>query len=259
MPSVTISAAQPIVRLELIPPPGATALIVNFTVTPPAAPTGNVRICHLRTLNSAMHPNLPAEGRLPRESEICELKVRNGTLTAEFSGYGGNRAKNPVKHMGGMPQGTFPVTLTVPFTGHQAVVAAGAQAATSDTDVAPNGQHLEFFLGMKPVIGADLGPPTGYTFSWEDDAVEWPGAPAGVPPVPQLPPVVDPQVGPFPGPVESSSRSAAISLLKLLLPTLPPEEVAIFQPILATLTSGGKLDSKTLLLTLLPLLLGGGK
>jgi hypothetical protein len=274
MPSVTFTAAQPVVRQELQPLPGATAAIIHFSVTAPATQGANVRLCHLRTLNSVLHPNLPAEGRLPRESEVCELIVRNGTLTAGFSGYGGNHAKNQVKHMGAAPA-SFPVTLTVPFTGRQAVVAAGSQAATSDTDIAPNGQTLELVLGMEPIMGADLQPPIGWTISWDESAVEWPGAASPAPPIapppappspPTLPPVQPPtappvvQQPPVVTPQGSDPRAAAIALaLQLLLPNLPPGEAAALQPIIATITSGGQLNTQTILLAVLPLLLGGGR
>lgn len=273
MPSVTFSAATPVIRQTLTPPPGATALVANFTVTMPAQAGVNVRLAHLRTLNSVLHPNLPAQGRLPRESEICELIVRNGTLTAGFSGYGGNHAKNPVKHMGTVPS-TFPVTLTVPFTGRQAVVAAGSQAATSDTDIAPNGQQLELVLGMEAIVGADLQPPIGWTITWDESAVEWPGAtsqpapiqPPPAPPVlpPAPPPVLPPTppVAPPPPPTAppagSDPRAAAIALaLQALLPNLPPQEAAAIQAILPMLLSGGPVNVQTVLLALLPLLLGG--
>lgn len=278
MPSVTFSAATPVIRQTLTPPPGATAVVINFTVTMPAQAGVNVRLAHLRTLNSVLHPNLPAQGRLPRESEICELIVRNGTLTAGFSGYGGHNAKNPVKHMGTVPS-TFPVTLTVPFTGRQAVVAAGSQAATSDTDIAPNGQELELVLGMEAIVGADLQPPIGWTITWDESAAEWPGASQPAPPIqppptpPVLPPAqppvqpqgpIDTQVGPTPPssppvapPPGTDPRAAAISLaLQLLLPQLPAGEAAALQPIIAAVASGAPLDRNTLLLVLLPLLLG---
>lgn len=221
MPSVTFSAAAPVVRQTLTPPPGATAVVINFTVTMPAQAGVNVRLAHLRTLNSVLHPNLPAQGRLPRESEICELIVRNGTLTAGFSGYGGAHAKNPVKHMGTVPS-TFPVTLTVPFTGRQAVVAAGSQAATSDTDIAPNGQPLELVLGMEPILGADLQPPTGWTISWDESAVEWPGAASQ--PAPIQPPPASPVLPPAPPP---TPPAATVPSPATPLPTFPGEDPRI--------------------------------
>jgi hypothetical protein len=267
MPSATFTAAQSVIRQELAPPPGATAVIIHFTVTPPPGATGTARLVHLRTLNSVLHPTLLSEGRLPRESEIAELIVRNNTLTAGFSGMGGKNAKHPVIHMGGLPGGSFPVTITVPFTGRAAVVAAGSLVATSDTDIAPNGQGLELLLGMEPIFGADLQPPVGWTISWDDAAVEWPGAgqtppvlPSPAPPVqPPTPPVItpptQPPVTPLPG---TDPRAAALAFgLQLLLPQLPPQEAAILQPIIQTVLAGGQLNTQTILLAFLPLLLGG--
>lgn len=248
MPSVTFTTSQPVVRQELTPPPGATAVIIHATVTAPAA-VSNCRLFHLRTLNSVVHPNLPAEGRLPRESEIVELIARNGALTAGFSGKGGNKTAHPVVHMGGMPQ-SFPVTITVPFTGKAAVVAAGSLVATSDTDIAPGGQPLELILGIEPQIGADLQPPVGFTISWDESAVEWPGAsqqpapiqPPPAPPVlPPAPPPVQPPTPPvapvtplptFPG--EDPRIAAALELARAFGIINPsPEQIAMIQLFLA--------------------------
>lgn len=287
MPSVTFTAAQPVIRQALAPPTGASAIIVHFTVTPPPGTPANVRLVHLRTRDSVPHPNLPAEGRLPRESEVAELIVRNGTLTAGFSGLGGKNAKHPVVHMGGVPPGTFPVTISVPFTGRGAVVAAGSLVAESDTDIAPGGKALELLVGMAPIVGADLQPPVGWTVAWDDAAVEWPGAaqvgPSGIqlpqpPSSPSAPPALPPAPVPVPtigtgdvsvppqappGGLPSASpgsdpRAAAIALaLQLLLPQLPPQQAAAIQAVLPALLSGGPVNRQTAILALLPLLLGG--
>lgn len=286
MPSVTFTPVQPIIHQALgTPPPGATAVIIHFQVTPPPGATGNTRLVHLRTLNSVLHPSLPSEGRLPRESEVAELNVRNGVLSAGFSGKGGKNAKNPVIHMGGMPPGPFPVTVTVPFTGRAAVVAAGSLVATSDTDIAPGGQPLELLLGMEMIAGADLQPPIGYSVSWDDAAVEWPGEsqpapslqpphpPASVPPAPppmMIVPVPQPPAAPAlpaqppglpPGAPGTDARTAAITLaLQLLASHVSPQEGAALQAILPLLTSGGQINVQALLIALLPLLLQqGGK
>lgn len=251
MPSVTFTTALPVVRQELTPPPGATAVIIHATVTSPAAGS-NCRLFHLRTLNSVVHPNLPAEGRLPRESEIVELIVRNGTLTAGFSGKGGNRTSHPVVHMGSMPQ-SFPVTLTVPFSGKAAVVAAGSLVATSDTDIAPGGQPLELLLGMEPIIGADLQPPIGFTVSWDEHAVEWVGAQQPAPPLqpPSVPPAQPPVSAPAP-PVVTPP------VPPIVLPpagtTASPEQAAL-QALAIQLASGQPVNAQTLLAALLPILL----
>lgn len=148
------------------------------------------------------------------------------------------------------------------------------------------GDELELVLGFEGP--GDLKAPAGWTMTWADDgsAIEWVGAKAPAPPIqqppapptqpPVLPPAqppvqpqgpIDPQVGPTPPssppvapPPGTDPRAAAISLaLQLLLPQLPAGEAAALQPIIAAVALGAPLDRNTLLLALLPLLLGATK
>lgn len=182
MDSLVFTAAEPERTVPLSPPTGSTACVITFTVAPPEGgfdSAGYYRLAHVRTAKSVPHPNLASQGRLPRESELLELVVRSGALSAGFSGKGGKNATNLPKHLGKAPREAFVVTLTIPMDGRDAVVAAGALSATSNTDIAPEGRALELLLGFTPVKGAELGSPIGTTIFWDADAVEWVASEAG--------------------------------------------------------------------------------
>lgn len=177
--------------VDLTPPAGATAVTVKFTATMPTAPgpAGGVRLAHVRLLHPNRHPNASADQALPRETEICELIVRNGTPTAGFSGFGGKRANHAVQHMGATPA-IFPVLITIPLDGKSVSVSAGAHTAISDTDLVPGGAPMQLLLGMASLAHGDgvntLSPPYGWTFEWGGDAVSWVGSNAQSPGTPSV-------------------------------------------------------------------------
>ena len=189
------------IKVDLVPPPGATAVIIRATVKkgpePPAGET--IRLFHLRLAKDA-----PV-----RETQVVELIYRDGSFTAGFSGFGGGKKamENPENrkrllpvHIGRVPTSEFPVVLTVPLLPTASgVVSVGERTAVSPTEITPGDQPMELLLGFQGE--GDLKAPTGWTISWEDNAVEWLGAsgpvsPPVTPPAPPVPPVNPPSTPP---------------------------------------------------------------
>jgi hypothetical protein len=270
MPSHAFTASPPDDLLAIkvgAPPPGTTSLAIAFQlIPPPSSGPETVRLLHLRRAGQHLKP---------AASEVLEVKFNGSTREwiAEFSGFGQKHAKVHPVHMGKVAESPVDVRITVPIGPGEASVAVGPLSAHAAPDLAAVGD-LDLLLGFSGP--GDLKPPAGWAALWDEGALQWlPGAgstgsppPPTPPPGPVLPPVIDPQVGPTPPsappavvtPPPGDPRAAAIALaLQLLLPNLPPEEAAIFQPIIQSVTTGGKLNTQTLLLALLPLLLRGGK
>lgn len=176
MLTYTFTTAEPLLTVPLNPPEGATAVLVRFTIVAQGSdPAGGVRLAHIRLAHPAGHPNQDPDNALPRESEICELIFRNGAPTAGFSGFGGKRAVHPVRHLGEVPN-SFPVVINLPLNGKDIAVSAGGHTAMSDTDIAPGNRPMDLLLGMAPVDGQPfnaLSAPIGWTFGWDDNAIEW--------------------------------------------------------------------------------------
>lgn len=176
--SHTFALGAEMLTVDLIPPAGALACVIKFTAREGGVvPAGGVRLAHVKLARPL--PHATAHGRLGGEiqqTEICELKFRGGTPTAEFSGFGGKHATHPVQHLGSVP-GTFPVVINLPLTGVGVTISAGGHAAMSDTEIAPGNNPMELLLGMEPLAGGDgvttLSPPYGWTFEWDGDAVSW--------------------------------------------------------------------------------------
>lgn len=208
MPSSHLFTENDQIKVDLVPPPGATAVIIRATVQkgpePPAGET--VRLFHLR---------LAKPGAPVRDTQILELIYRDGSYTAGFSGFGGGAKAmaNPANkkrllpvHMGRVAASAFPVVLTVPFSGEGVIVGMGGEGggktAVSPTELAPAGQPMELLLGFQGE--GDLRAPAGWTIAWEDNAVEWvdanPVTPPSTPPVPPSPPIVTPPAPPAPLP-----------------------------------------------------------
>lgn len=270
MPSHTFSSIEPLIRVPLQPPIGATAVIIRAKVTkgpePPADETA--RLFHLR---------LAMEGKV-RETQIVELIYRDRLYTVGFSGFGGGKKamespENKLKlrpfHIGPVAAGEIPVEFTVPLRGEgEAMVRVGPKLAVSHTEITPGAQPMELLLGFQGE--GDLRAPVGWTISWEDDAVEWVGATSGGPvappiippsaPVPPAPPAPPPPVAPpaaSPG-TGGDPRAAAIALaLQAILPSLPAQEAAALQALLPALLSGERVNPQTLILALLPIVMGG--
>lgn len=224
MPSHTFTADD-LITEALAPPPGATAVIIKAKFVRGSG--DNCRLIHLRLAHPQNHPLVPADNALPRETEICELICRNGVLTAGFSGFGGKRGQHPVQHMGSAPA-EFDCTLTVPFSGKGCVIAAGPFVATSDTDLAPGGRALELLLGFKGP--GDLGAPVGWTVTWDEKSVQWPGGGSGVSSPPQPPPT-PPVIPTDPG--KPGLQAALQALLLIYGSHLTPEQQAALQVLLA--------------------------
>lgn len=206
----TFTPEKPLITVPLVPPPGATAVIIRATVTkaPQHNPEDTLRLFHVRL---AGKPGAPV-----RETQILELIYRDGGFTAGFSGFGSgkkamenpqNRHKLKPVHIGPVNGASFPVVLAVPFNGRDATVSPGAKTAMSDTEIPPGGAPMELLLGFEGP--GDLRSPIGWTIAWEDNAVEWVGATAGPVTPPATPPPTPPPAPGTPPPPAPANTGAS--------------------------------------------------
>lgn len=172
MPEHVFTADHPHLLVPVTPPSGATALLVKFTLKPPANtghPTVPIRFLHCRLAGHAGQP--------PKASEIFELKLSaNGMLVVELSGFGNKR-----------PEFREPLKLDMPEDGKVSVRLGVAgllnvNGHDGQTHLGITGP-LELVFGMEKSF-PDLAAPLGWTLSWSDDAISWEsvsGSPAPTP------------------------------------------------------------------------------
>lgn len=143
------------------PPPETTTLSVIFEMEPPSdwKPGEQTRLLHVRLQG--------VKKKLPKYSEICELKVSaNGVLVCELSGFGNKRPEfvEPLK-LGKVEAGS--ASYEVEYDADDGEIAV--QDEVSETHIKSGDRPIEVIFGFD-AVGKALTAPLGWTLRWEGDS-----------------------------------------------------------------------------------------
>lgn len=197
MPQHSFSKTQPQVIVPVTPPPGATALLLAFSLTPPSDWTHPVDDEGQKARIRLLHFRRAGVSGPPKNSEIFELVLTaNGQLVCELDGFGPRRQEHKPPQKLGSPTGDYRIRHR---GGDGTVTIESSAAAAADTHLGWSpGMPLELVFGFEGQ--GDLQAPLGWTLSWGEGAIRWEGAGPTPQPTPQPQPTPEPTPVPVPTP-----------------------------------------------------------
>lgn len=198
MGRLELTAANPVIVIPITPPADASQVFISGTIITGPPYTGDqpaARLLHLRTHDG-----------LARDTEICEIAIRNHKFIMEFNGFGGKQRE--ARGLPGPAKSGEVITSTQPqkidfsleynFASGKVSFSWSNKSSTlvGETFIKlGSAKPFELVVGMP--AGTELVSPLGWAIEWDDshDAIAFdvalatPPGPSPVPsPVPSPPP-----------------------------------------------------------------------